>query len=225
MGYQHALGGAAAWLAVSPVVGATVGLTPGQVALGAVMSGAGGLVPDLDQHGSTIARTYGPVTNVVARLVSVVSGGHRNGTHSILGVAAAGILTWVCLVPAGFVFPVLWVLLGIGVRGLTLGSRPPRRRPLTALLNAVAMAAVAGFILATGVPLVVPVVAGVVVGAASHVALDMLTPQRCPLLWPVSKARHGVPLVTTGSRWSSPVVTGLLTVAVACSAWVALVAA
>lgn len=40
----------------------------------------------------------------------------------------------------------------------------------------------------------------ILIGWASHIASDMLTREGCPLLWPVSKVKYGLHLVTTGKR-------------------------
>lgn len=203
LGRQHALAGTAAWLAAAPALDQG----PGQTALGALVCAGAGMVPDLDQHGSHIGRTYGPLTNVAARVVAFVSGGHRNGTHSLLGIAAATGLAYLAVGHGGWLrFVLLWVLLGVACRAY--GARGPW--PLYAVL----MGGVTVGALAAGLDLGVVLVAGMALGCASHVLGDALTPQRVPLLWPLSKRRFGVGLVTTGNRWSSPVVTGLLVVLV-----------
>lgn len=220
MGHQHALGGVAAWLAALPVVHAATGpLTPGQAALGAVLAAGGGMVPDLDQRGSTVGRTYGPVTNVLARAVGFIAGGHRNGTHSLLGLAVTGALVFV-VATTGWQWATVWLMLGVGIRGLRKGKHP--------WYAAIGLAGFAGMVTllvaAADVDPVVALVGGVTLGAASHVALDGLTPQGVPLLWPFSKRRFSIPLVTTGS-WSSPFVTGALTALVCLLGWLTLVTA
>lgn len=214
LGRQHALAGTAAWLAVAPLLDQT----PGQVALGALVAAGGGMVPDLDQRGSTIGRTYGPITNVAARLIGAVSGGHRNGTHSLLGVALLTGLAWLATVYGGPLrWVLLWVVLGVGCRAYGLAL--PGHRRLTSIIHAVSMGLVTVLVLRSGMDLTTVLVWGIGLGAASHVATDMLTPQRCPLLWPVSKARYGVGLVTTGSPWTSRLVTLVLSLLVG---WLAL---
>lgn len=212
MGRQHALAGSAAFLALSPALDAAYGVTPGEIALGAFLAAGGAMIPDLDQHGSTIGRTYGPVTNVAARLIAAVSGGHRNGTHSLVGLVAFTAIATAALAAGGWaLYALLWLMLGVAARAYDLGI--PAHRSITAVIHAVVMAGVTLYVAALGVDLAVPVVGGMVIGVASHIATDMLTPQGCPLLWPVRRTRFGVPLVTTGSRWTSPMVTAVLTAA------------
>jgi membrane-bound metal-dependent hydrolase YbcI (DUF457 family) len=86
-------------------------------------------------------------------------------------------------------------------------------------------------ILGSGLDATVQMVAGMALGTSGHVAGDMLTPQKCPLFWlprwltklmrklgkggrvaaSIARERYGVGLVTTGDRWSSPLVTTALT--------------
>lgn len=209
MGYQHALGGAAAWLAVAPAVDAAVGLTPAQTALGVVLAAGGGMVPDLDQRGSTIGRTYGPITNVLARIVGWLAGGHRNGTHSIPGLLVLAAITWATAVGMHAPYLVTWIVLGVGFRGLRMKGR---HRAWSRVSLMVGCGIVTVGLASASLDVLPPLLVAVPVGAVSHVLLDMLTPERCPLFWPFSKHRYGVGLVTTDSPRSSPIVTALLVV-------------
>lgn len=97
MGGSHALTGAAAWLAVTSTAPYTLGLVPlsptGQL-LGALVTAGAALVADADHHNATIAHSLpslGPIpspTKLLAEAVGGLAGGHRHGTHSIVGVAA-----------------------------------------------------------------------------------------------------------------------------------------
>jgi len=40
----------------------------------------------------------------------------------------------------------------------------------------------------------------VVIGWISHIVADMLTKEGCPLLWPISKVKFGLHIVTTGGK-------------------------
>ncbi|WP_127127488.1 metal-dependent hydrolase [Georgenia sp. SYP-B2076] len=95
MGHSHATTGAAAWVAVTATVPGTLGLiqlSPAEILAGAVVTAGAALLPDVDHHSGTIAHSLPPVTRWVTRWVSDISGGHRHGTHSILGIAAFGLL-------------------------------------------------------------------------------------------------------------------------------------
>ena len=45
------------------------------------------LVCDWDHRASTVAHALPPLSNLVARGIENASGGHRQGTHSVLGAA------------------------------------------------------------------------------------------------------------------------------------------
>jgi len=83
---------------------------------GGMLAGAGALLPDLDQTGSTAARSLGFVSLLAAWIVRAVSGGHRKGTHSLAGYATAGlIINGVYLLLCGVAhLPVpLWAPMGL----------------------------------------------------------------------------------------------------------------
>ena len=44
------------------------------------------MLPDIDHPDSTISRSFGFLTEWFAWLVDKLSGGHRHGTHSLLGI-------------------------------------------------------------------------------------------------------------------------------------------
>jgi membrane-bound metal-dependent hydrolase YbcI (DUF457 family) len=205
MGRTHAWSGVAGWLAATPLLDATAGLSAGQVALGAALCAGGAMTPDLDMHGSTIGRTYGPVTNVLARGINLVAGGHRQGTHSLVGVAAVAGLAWAAAVAGGWLLAsIVWLLLGVAARALDLAV--PGHRSLTAVIHALTiglLTAIALAVVELDVGLVLPY--AVLIGAAVHVAGDCLTDHGCPLLWPLSRRRYGVPVCTT-KGWLEPLI-------------------
>lgn len=82
MGRTHALSGAALFTAGT----IPLGLPWHQVLIGAVACAGAAVLPDIDHHGSHVARTFGPLTRGFAWVVGKVAGGHRNGTHSAMGV-------------------------------------------------------------------------------------------------------------------------------------------
>ena len=127
LGRTHSLSGVAAWITLAATV---YHATPPAAGVGALLCAGGALLPDLDQPGSTAARSLGVASRGAAWVVARCSGGHRHGTHSIAGVA---------------------VLCALAVAVST--AVPPA--------------------LAFAVPL----------GAAVHIAGDMLTWSGCPLLW------------------------------------------
>jgi membrane-bound metal-dependent hydrolase YbcI (DUF457 family) len=92
LGRTHVLSAAVVFLAAAPLLHTTPAGTVG----GTAVAAAAGLLPDLDHPNSTIAHTLGPITGVLARVVARLSGGHRHGTHSLIGVTAFTLLTaWI----------------------------------------------------------------------------------------------------------------------------------
>ncbi|MGP4994585.1 metal-dependent hydrolase [Glutamicibacter ardleyensis] len=107
MGAHHAACGAGAWVALTSKVEIPLDLVtekmgwspftlqlgldlldvPGfGVVLGALVCAGSALLPDADHHSATIAHSLPPVSNIMCRVLGKLSGGHRHGTHSILGI-------------------------------------------------------------------------------------------------------------------------------------------
>lgn len=110
MGRSHMASGALTGSAAVAIVGvtdqATVAAFVGTVTLSA-------LLPDFDHPSARGPRAFGLAGRLLAHLVAAVSGGHRGLTHSLLGLAMAGVLLGPlpALTPAPWWFP-LAVLLG-----------------------------------------------------------------------------------------------------------------
>lgn len=207
MGPTHALSGVAAFLAAAPFVERYLTpMGPFELVVGTALAAGAALVPDLDHADATIANTYGPLTGALAWFVSLISGGHRNGTHSLLGIAVftglAYAATW-SDIAAGIV---CWVLLGVAVRGFGATGDGALAVIANAVLAGAAAAALVVFV--PGVLWMLPVAMGI--GAAAHVVGDCLTDMGCPLAWPLSQTMMGLPLVDTdGLREKYIVVPGL----------------
>lgn len=162
------------------------------------------VLPDIDHLKATLARSFGFVTYSTAWVVGHVSGGHRNGTHSLLG---AGVLTGLALAAVHFPHDVagrigLCFLLALTFSALfcatfagKLAVKELRRLPLVGILpvkqftEALAIG-LAILFAATGWGLGLLGLA-TIIGCLAHIAADMLTKERCPLLWPFSKTRFG----------------------------------
>jgi membrane-bound metal-dependent hydrolase YbcI (DUF457 family) len=219
MGRTHSLSGAAAWLVAAPAISAYTGpLSTGQTLSGAALCAGGAMIPDLDMHGSTIGRTYGPITNGVARVVAFISGGHRNGTHSLVGITVFTLIGYTAATAGGWWAGIVcWILLGVGARGLDIGlsSKPG----FTALVHAVFMAGVVFALAGTDVDVsrVLPWVLGI--GAATHIAGDLLTREGCPLMWPLSRYRFGVLWLRTDGPVERWILWPVLFIAVIWLAW------
>jgi len=191
MGAHHAACGAAAWVAVAGSVPYTLGWYPvsnSGLLVGSVVCAGAALLPDADHHSGTISQSLPPLSRWVTRGVSAVSGGHRNGTHSLLAVPVA---------TGGA------MLLGlVGVHSETFGRIAIGAGLLSVLLVAYALKAfrltkegswLRSWALAISVSVAVtlfsssrwewlPVCVGL--GVAVHIVGDMLTKGGVSLLWP-----------------------------------------
>ena len=87
MGYSHTVSAAAGWLVLSELGVIQIPNTPTLIITTLACAGAG-ILPDIDHHNGSIARSIPPVSGWIARIVGLISGGHRKGTHSILGIIA-----------------------------------------------------------------------------------------------------------------------------------------
>ncbi|WP_283526700.1 metal-dependent hydrolase [Arthrobacter antibioticus] len=224
MGAHHAASGAALWLALTthfevrlsglsqllPAVPEhlSIGMgildpTPAGVVVGALVTAGAGLVPDADHRNATIAKSLPPLSNIVCRKIGTISGGHRHGTHSILGLAffisiaaLAGMWT-IELANFGTIYP------GAGLLAVLLASFaakalkiiPDTMRKFPWVLGI----AVGVFVMmfAPQEPYWLPLT--MALGVGIHIIGDMLTTGGCNLIWPLRirppSALRGVALV------------------------------
>ena len=217
MGHTHALSGAAAWLALTPVISDhsvlhqyAVALSPTQIAAGTVVCAGAALLPDMDHHSGTIANTYGPITKVLCRIVAQISGGHRHATHSLAFAAAMGFGSfWLAIHQHDIWMGLLFLLIGLGLRGVGFGFDD--KDHLTGLLNALLAGSLVYMMRDVDMRF-----AGYAVGLGclAHVVGDCLTPEGCPVVWPIPN-RLGIPLVPrTDGKVELMVVTPMLTIAI-----------
>jgi len=228
LGRDHALSGALAFTAVAPLLH----VTGTHLAAAVVLTAGAGVLPDIDEPGSTIARTFGFLTGAFAWIVHKISGGHRKGTHSLLGVAIvaaaslgaaswqAGARTsgpWWHLVPAGLI---LGLLFSAAFRALNIGGHHGDA-------FGIALAALMiwkGWDLDLVTPRHVPMLAVcVTLGMLAHLAGDMCTHDGCPLLYPLSRYEFGLlpaPVRITTNKFAEHwIVTPLLIAGIAWFLW------
>ena len=196
LGHSHALSGlavGAATLPWAPVQGA--------VAQVAWVSAVGGfaMLPDLDQHGSTISRMWGPVTKVPSRAVGAVAGGHRWGTHD--AVLAPALFGLVALAASNAWWSALLLLaLAIGLALRALHFVIPGRAENTVLGN-LALSWGGSYLLLehSHGPGWLPWAVGL--GVLTHIAGDALTTAGVPvpLVWIVHRARLTLTPMRTGA--------------------------
>lgn len=198
MGRTHATSGAVAFLAlVPPLRSAGVEVGGVGVAVGAIAAAGAAMLPDLDHPGASMSRALGPITGLLARLVGFLSGGHRQGTHSILGVAVA-VAVSVGVILAGD------VAVGLGLAflaSLALTALRVKFFKMTAvhtILCLIVGVALTSLSIWDWVPVwSLPWAVGI--GVMAHIVGDCLTKEGCPLLWPLPWRLAVLPLTTHGT--------------------------
>ncbi len=211
MGRTHALAAGVGWLAVAPYVNHYHHLTPGGAALGTVVATGAGLLPDLDHHSGTIANTFGPITRALCKSVSVISGGHRHATHSLLAAAAVIAATHYSARSMWASAVLVWVCIGLAVRALGPHRRNHRDgrldwRDFAGLAHAAAAAGAAVLVVHHADTGVLPWAVGV--GYLTHLVTDAMTEKGEPLLWP-SARRFRIASIDTGKTVEKVFAAGL----------------
>jgi membrane-bound metal-dependent hydrolase YbcI (DUF457 family) len=211
MGRTHALSGLVVGVAAGQFVWH---LKPAHMAVVAAVTAGAAVLPDIDHPDATVARDFGFVTRAFAWLVEHVSGGHRHGTHSLVGIAAFTGAAYAAehyrqslggKIGLGLL---LVLVLASALRALKLGGH---FGDLLAIAGAAAMLRYGYDV--TMVPW------AIAAGTAAHLAGDMLTNEGIPIAWPLSRAHVRLlpePLAfTTGTRPERWVVAPMLLVALA----------
>ena len=189
MGRAHALSGAALWALGAPAVATTTEwftLTPASWATGAVLCAGAALVPDLDHPGSSAAsNAIKPVTTWISQAVHAISFGHRKGTHSFVGIAAATAVTLLAVrtgTIGAFILAFFLAAFTAKALGVTrfLPKGPLRSLSITVVGLAGGFATIAvsdgnyGFL-----------IAAVALGTFIHVLGDCITIGGVPWFWPI----------------------------------------
>lgn len=217
MGTSHATAGALGWLLTVPVAAGIVAApVEGKVLIAGTIATAGAaLLPDLDHPDATIARTLGPITEGISKLVHLIAGGHRQATHSILFAVLAGLAThFIAAWSPVAALIIFWSLTSLALKALHL--TPPRISHNKKALFIVAEATLIAWAVNQYMPgnwwwL------GIAVGLGSFLHLgplgDCLTPEGVPFLWPWRK-RFALPVIAhTGNALETRVITPIMAVA------------
>jgi membrane-bound metal-dependent hydrolase YbcI (DUF457 family) len=231
LGRDHALSGAFAFAALAPLLH----VTPTHLAVGVALTTGAGVLPDIDHPDSTISRSFGFLTEAFAWLVDRISGGHRHGTHSLIGIAvftagalAAGKfqLSWAHLAGhSAFSWRILPALLfmsliySAALRALHFGGHHADLLGIGAAVITIYTGADLSLLTNRNIPLLALATG---LGCAAHIVGDELTHGGCPLFWPVSKHEFHVlprPLQITTAKLAEtwivfPLLIGALLVAV-----------
>lgn len=192
MGVNHATSGAAVWFAATaalPSFGTDAyPLSPAGILSGAVVCAGAALLPDADQHSSTIANSVPVVGKLVTRGIADASGGHRHGFHTVLAGALVTLLAVLvgrvtAAVPALGVVPVGPAIATIGLICFAVKARELVRSWSAAWAVGI-LAAAAVVVFAPDNPTWFPIAVGL--GFLTHLAGDLLTVEGVPSpTWPV----------------------------------------
>lgn len=202
MGPTHAASGAAAWLLGAGTITAATGhqLSTSQLLIGAGVCAGSALLPDIDSPGSTVARSLGPVTEVIAKVVSAGSvaiyratatpkdsprtGGHRTVTHTALCAVLTGAAVSALTSTVGIwaVVGVLFFTLSLALRGLMADWA---RREGWIGVSIAAAAGAAWAMTTAGQESFWWLGAAVTAGMLLHDLGDMITAQGCPITAPL----------------------------------------
>lgn len=218
MGHSHAVSGGLAWLAAAPAIQAATDtqLSISQLAAGTIVCSGAALLPDLDHPQATIAQFLGPVSQLLARAVAAVAGGHRQATHSVAFcvLSAAGVWALLQAFDDRGGLAVLFVCTALALRGL--GLAPPGRGPIVGGVTIGVQAAAVTWAFTRYAPggwEWLP--AAVALGCLTHLIGDCATPGGCPLAWPLP-VRVSLPIIArTGNAVEVALLTPLMTVALA----------
>lgn len=191
LGHSHAWSG----LATGTAAGIVMHAHPEVTATLAGLTACFALVPDLDSVGSCAGRSLGFASSAVAHVVRKVSGGHRHGSHTLLGVAVfTGLAAAACHYrhdPAGR-WPLAFMLalaLAAGASALHVHRVKLGRRRIGEHATEAAAIVLAGLMAwrGYGLPLV-PL--SCALGQLTHVAGDACTDEGVPALWPLVRGHQ-----------------------------------
>lgn len=177
-------------------------ISPWSVASGAIVTAGAALLPDADHHNATIAHSLPPISEKLCRALSLMFGGHRKGTHSLVGVAfftavafaasflseilAAGLRTAGLERAAGVVEPLQIGPAIIATLLVTFAAKALHILPDSARRMAWGIGLGAGaFVLFAGADNNVWFPISVALGSAVHILGDQLTNDGVNWLWPV----------------------------------------
>jgi membrane-bound metal-dependent hydrolase YbcI (DUF457 family) len=191
MGANHALTGAAAWVAITasaPVL--TTGLLPlGPVGVftGAIVCAGAALLPDADHHNATIANSVPVVGSVVTKSIGELTGGHRQGLHSLLATFAVLILSLLI----GFIqMPTeMFGQVPIGAAIATMALVAFATKALKLTKGSWLLPWFVGVVTAAAIALFAPtemnwLPVAITVGFVVHLIGDMMTIGGVPVFWP-----------------------------------------
>jgi membrane-bound metal-dependent hydrolase YbcI (DUF457 family) len=144
------------------------------------------LLPDADHPDASFAHAGGPISYVLSHVIALLFGGHRQGMHSIPGMAVFTAIVASC----SLWWPNKWALAGLAL-GLAIciaaGLRATRfiRGKLEAFVAGALLAGMSVWVVRADLWWLCAL------GMALHIAADMRSGHGCALLWPFYGGRIG----------------------------------
>lgn len=176
MGYSHSISAAASWLFLNEINVISIG-SPAVLVVSTLACAGAGMLPDIDHKNGTIAHSLPPFSQMITSATSALFGGHRKGTHSLLGL----IFFWGIAIAAerlvyhGVPWASLLITAYMGGLALRVFGAPG------GWLGAIGLGYLAWS--TDSLPLT-PIAIGV--GATIHIVGDALTTRGVNLLWPLA---------------------------------------
>jgi membrane-bound metal-dependent hydrolase YbcI (DUF457 family) len=161
-----------------------------------VLAAGFALLPDADHPDATFAHAAGALSHGTSHLVAVVFGGHRQGFHSLFGIALMAVVTAACTLwyPNKWalgglaLFIAVCVVAGLKATGFLRHGGRGRNRHRGALRRALIGCSIAAAAIVTVRADLWWLVA---LGMALHVFEDEFSGHGCALLWPLTNRRFG----------------------------------
>lgn len=204
MGATHALSAGVVFIAVAAPLSHNIHhLTPLTAAVGTIVAAGAGLLPDLDHPSATPARAFGPLSSWTAKGIGKLSGGHRKGTHSFIGIGVCAGISVAASLNIWSLAVLLWLSIGLGVRALW---KHPKNRPngrfdyrdIAGIIHAAIAAFIAFQLAHSGIDMAV-VPYAMTIGYIVHLIGDSMTEMGVNWLWPYPK-RFRIATIDTGKN-------------------------
>jgi membrane-bound metal-dependent hydrolase YbcI (DUF457 family) len=192
-GPSHMVFSASMYMLTAPYVNEhmlhTAPATPSTLVAGAIIAAGAGLIADLDTAKSRASSALGPFTRALSRVVTMLSGGHRFGTHSLLAILAVWLGVWRLVGVWGHSLPVMLCLttflISFAVRELLDQDKLPA-------LFVLGISVVGGLACLAISPTYLWLQWAIVIGYTLHLVADSLTTEGVRLLWPLTTRTFGL---------------------------------
>jgi membrane-bound metal-dependent hydrolase YbcI (DUF457 family) len=171
----------------------------GRAVLFGTLTAGFALLPDADHPKASFAYAAGALSHGISHVLAVVSGGHRQGMHSLAGIAVMSLVTAACAdwwpnkwaLGCLAAFIAICLTAGLKATGFVRHGRRSRRSRGAALggfegqVLACALAAASVYFIRADLWWLVAL------GMGLHVFEDEFTGHGCALLWPLTSRRFG----------------------------------